>query len=277
LEQLLATDDFVAVRQADDLGAQVVALEAVTGQIVYRKTFTPNTGEQPALNMALAPDGTLVWTIPDRVCGKDLYDPSRNLKFGKFPLMDNAQLFNGAVAEEQLIVADGRILAVSDAAQYLRVLSLDNGREGGAVRSPLATQAPQNNWNVFLRVVGPRLYVVNAKNALGYNLNNLDDSWPGWTDTKWGVMRESFFGRDHIVLLSQLIDPTAPPAPSAARHRLIAYSRAIDPKTGKELGQLDVSEPITHPAGIDQWQGVESGFYYHSLDRKLHYLRGSAK
>jgi hypothetical protein len=277
LDRLTATDDFVAVQQADDLGAQIVAIEALNGQVVYRKIFVPSGGEQPALNMALAADGTLVWSLTDRVCGKDLYDSTRNLKFGKFSLADNGQMFNGAIGDEQLIVADGRILAISDSAQYLRVLLLDSGRQDNTVRSPLATQSPQNNWNVYLRVIGPRLYVVNTRNVLGYNLNNPDDTWPGYTDTKWGVMRDSFFGRDHIVLMLQVIDANAAPVPSAGRYRLVAYSRAINPDSGKESGYLDVSEPVTHPAGIDQWQGVEGGFYYRSLDRKLHFLRGAAK
>ena len=39
---------------------------------------------------------------------------------------------------------------------------------------------------------------------------------------------------------------------------------------------MDLAAPISHEAGIDQWQAVEGGFYYHSVDRKAHFLQGNA-
>src|SRR5204862_7673106 len=79
LNQMLASDDFIVVRFVDDFGAQIVALETFGGQIVMRRLFGPEAAPGP-INLALSPDGTLVYTLQDRVCGQDLYEPGRALK-----------------------------------------------------------------------------------------------------------------------------------------------------------------------------------------------------
>jgi len=37
-----------------------------------KKSYTLDGGIVP-INLALSPDGMLVWTMLDRICGKDLY------------------------------------------------------------------------------------------------------------------------------------------------------------------------------------------------------------
>jgi outer membrane protein assembly factor BamB len=297
IDQLVANDDFIAARFDDDGGVQLVALDTFAGQVVMRTTFTPDTA--PA-NIALAPDGTLLYTRPDRVCGKDLYEPGNSLKFGG----DSAtapegagQVFNrtGApggddldTAAEQIVVAQGRIYAVADHGQFVRVLSLYDGREIG---HKLQTEA--KDWNVRLRVVGPRLYVFTSETAFSYHVVREDESWMGTIDRfQRPTVRDFFIGKSHVVLLDQSAAAMQQMAGGAGggggageagpdtspRFRLLAYAR-YPTAAGRddESGKFDQSVDITHAVGIHlkQWQGVEGGFYYHSVDRKLHFLKGS--
>ena len=115
-------------------------------------------------NIALLPDGTLLYTLPDRLCGKDLYEPQKGLKFGDSTTMENNPVFAGVSGDDQLVVAEGRVLAVSNNGS-VRVLSLDDGHESN---NALGT-GENNAANVWLRLVGPRLYVISQRSA-GCNL-----------------------------------------------------------------------------------------------------------
>ncbi len=74
LDRVAATEDFTAVKATDDAGVRLVALDTFTGQIRGTKTFNVQTGLTP-VNIPLAADGTLVYTLPDRLVLKDLYKP----------------------------------------------------------------------------------------------------------------------------------------------------------------------------------------------------------
>jgi hypothetical protein len=178
--QVLANDDFVAVRYPDDTGSHIVALDTFAGQTVFNLTV-PAGSPNPPMNMALSPDGTLLYSLPDRICGKDLFESGTNLRFGKDPLNNpESRPFENAVGPDQLIVSQGQILAVGDQGQYVHVVSLDTGKES---RPPLSTNAPPppNQWRVGLRTVGPRLYVVTRKSVHNYDLDrpSPDPSNPG--------------------------------------------------------------------------------------------------
>ena len=273
LEQLVANDDFVAGRFIDEGGPQLVALETFGGQIVMRTTFTPETAP---LNIELAPDGTLLYTRPDRICGKNLYEPASKLKFGDQPLADGQRIFDGSGGADQIVVAEGRIYAVADNGQFIRVLSLEQGKEVG---NRLSTGSTDFN-NVRMQVVGPRLYVFNSRTVTSYHVVRDDESWTGLIDSfQAPSIRDAFIGRQHIVLLDQPTPPGVEPAGDAApRFRLLAYGRYPTAEgRDDESGKFDQSVDITHPVGIHvrQWQAVEGGFYYHSVDRKVHFLKGA--
>jgi hypothetical protein len=283
LEQLVASDDFLAARFSDSGGPQLVALETFGGQVVMRTSFTPETAPS---NVALAPDGTLLYTRPDRICGKDLYEPGAALKFGGDAAVgaEGGRVFdrNGApggdddqTAAEQIVVAEGRIYAVADQGQFVRVLSLSEGKE---VANRLSTGS--NDWNVRMRVVGPRLYVFNSQTVTSYHVVRDDESWKGLVDTfQAPSVVDQFIGKQHVVLLDQPTAPGAEPSgETSARFRLLAYGRyPTAPGRDDESGKFDQSVDVQHPVGIHvrQWQAVEGGFYYHSVDRKVHFLKGS--
>jgi hypothetical protein len=274
--QFVTSDDFVAFRFVDERGMQIVALDTYAGQVVHSRAFTNESGEIPQ-NMALSPDGTLLYTLPNRLCAKDLYEPKKELKFGESSSIENNPAFSGMVGPEQLVVADGRVLAVSDNGQIVRVLSLEDGHESS---NPLNTGA--NSANVWLRVVGSRLYCVSQRTACAYNLNDPDDHWPPSMEVRLTPnVRDAFIGKRHLVLLDQPSAPNAEPLPAgqpASHFRLLAYARYSPAGKTGESGKLDQDPSVTHSAGIDAtWQPVDGGFYYRSLDRKLHFLRGSAE
>jgi len=169
-------------------------------------------------------------------------------------------------------VAEGRVLAVADNGQFVRVMSIDDGQE---IYSPLATKA--NNWNVWIRTVGPRMYVINSQQVLGYSLDHPDDNWTGTKPVGNPTIRDAFIGKNHIVLLDQPTPAGVEPPATSGHFRLLAYGRYPkgEGKTG-ESGKFDQSPDVTDDAGIDQWQPVDGGFYYRSVDRKAHFLKGSA-
>jgi len=273
LEQMVASDDFVAARFVDDSGPQIVALETFGGQVVLRTTFSGN--ETGPLNIQLAPDGTLLYTRPDRICGKDLYEPGNTLKFGQNAVADGQRIFEGAGGPDQIVIAEGRIYAVADNGQFVRVLSLIDGRE---VSNRLSTEA--TDWNVRMRVVGPRLYVFDSKTVTSYHVDRDDQSWRGLIDSfEAPTIRDEFIGKQHVVLLDQPTPPGAEPSSDVApRFKLLAYGRyPTAPDRDDESGKFDQSVAVSHPVGINlkQWQPVEGGFYYRSVDGKAHFLKGS--
>lgn len=292
IERLLATDDFTVVRQVDDFTQHILALDSYSGRILYHRHFNAQQGLL-SQNLALSADGILVYTLPDRLCGKDLYEPGDGLKFEEPRQSPGGAMppYMGATQEDQLLISEGRILALSDGGQFVRVHSLETGRllrhtdpnSKTEVDSLLGTtdSDPRGSGrnpkvpSAAMRIVGPYLYIIGGSNLSGYNLERPDLNWTSALDPDITPnVRDVFVGQHHLVLLDQ---PTAKtPGAAASFYRLHAYSLAkLLDRPGQESGVLDHLEDITDPAGITQWQAVNGGFYYLSGDNKLHYLRGS--
>jgi hypothetical protein len=248
IERLVATDDFAVSMLTEGNSRQLVALDALNGQVVRRFTFPGESGGVP-INLALAPDGMLVWLTPDRLCGKDLFEPSTQLNYGEAPAPDqpnfNAQMnpnmagtpFAGAVNPDQLLISEGRILVVGMEGRYVLMHSLESGRmldykepNGRLVPSRLSTSGQSNvtpGWNVALHLVGPMLYVVSATGQpMAYEL---DTPWKGW---RGSIMQASqtidyqdpMIDPKFLVLPSRAArpgaGPGAPPFPGAVQRNL---------------------------------------------------------
>jgi outer membrane protein assembly factor BamB len=286
ITQLIANDDFTVARFSDPAAAQIAVLDTFSGQPVGpRRVFPVENARQP-VNMALSPDGTLVWTTPGQLCGKYLFEPDKKLNFQVPEQPDNNPRYLNATLPDQLVIANGQILVVTDNGQYVRVHTLEDGKPS-ADSKPLSTgtQGPV----ATLRTLGSRVYVIHPKGAVSYNLDRpAEDNWgPGF-----GIMqptpavREAMIGQDYLVLLDQLTGGLPNPNPAAGQpvpgrqaYRLLGYSRAAikrdDGQIG-ESGRLDCDSIIKSPAGIStEWQGVNGGFYYRALDRTVHFLRGA--
>ena len=293
ITQLLANDDFTVARFSDPAAAQIAVLDTFTGQPAGPRRVFPTENARQPVNMALSPDGTLVWTTPGQLCGKYLFEPGKELNFQVPEQPDNNPRYMNATLPEQLVIANGQILVVTDNGQYVRVHALEDGKPT-ADSKPLFTgaQAP----GVTLRTLGSRLYVVHPTGAVSYNLDRpSEDKWglpPGNIQPKPSV-RDAMIGRDYLVLIDQLggAAPAAPnlnrnagaapaqPAPARQAYRLLAYSRAaIKREDGEviESGRIDYWDTISSPAGISsEWQGVNRGFYYRTLDRTVRFLQGA--
>ena len=119
---------------------------------------------------------------------KDLYK-AWNDPGGEKPVAGPVQQppYTGATRPDQLVIAEGRILALADAGpnigvspdKYVRLHSLETGmplplkfRTGkGDEQVDRNLTTYNNSWDVALRVVGSHLYVVGSRAVVSYNLD----------------------------------------------------------------------------------------------------------
>ena len=163
IDRLCANEDFTVVKVSDDTTVKLAAMDTFTGQMLGSKTFIAQNGLVP-VNLALSADGTLVYTLPDRLCLKNLYAPWPDSSDREVQGPAGMPPFGGAPQPDQLVIAEGRILALADNGtdKYVRVHSLETGNP-----IPLKIASPQGdqevdrvltagkNWNVSLRVRRP--------------------------------------------------------------------------------------------------------------------------
>ena len=237
VERLLANEDFVVVKVTDAATTQLVAIDTLTGQLVRRLSFPNDSGNVP-VNLALAPDGMLVWTQVDRMCGKDLFETRRELTFEVVAGLDDRKpnqpvnvnvdgqpmnpIYAGATQFDQLVISEGRVLAVTDNGRYVSAHSLESGKlldytnkEGRSEKFRLSTVASSGSkqaaaptdWSVSLNVVGQMLYVTTRQaGPVAYNLDNPRDAWDGAIDVNTApnlLYQEAMIGQDFFVVLGQ--------------------------------------------------------------------------
>ena len=219
LDRVVATEDFTVVRASDDVSIRLIALDTFTGQpLGPPKSFSPQMGLVP-MNLALSPDGTLVYTLPDRLVLKDLYKWSEASGERSIPGAAQQPPFTGAVRPEQLVVSEGRILALADGGpqiglspdKYVRLHSLETGlalplryktgKGDEEVHRVLTTF--NKNWDVALRVVGPHLYIVGGRAVVSYNLDRPSETWSTKDTLPMGNVRDAFIGQNFLAVLEQ--------------------------------------------------------------------------
>ncbi|MDB5289757.1 MAG: outer rane biosis protein BamB [Phycisphaerales bacterium] len=247
VDRLAANEDFTVVRVSDEGTVRIAAFDTATGQLRSTHSWVVQNGMVP-VNLALAADGTLVYTMPDRLCLKDLYKP-----WGDSPekeVLANAGLppFGNATQPDQLLISEGRILALADngSEKYVRVHSLETGQP-----VPLRYRSPQGDqdvdrilsagksWSVSLRVIGPHLYVVGPDGVISYNLDRPAETWTTTVDPTTSLnVRDMFIGQEFLVLLHEEAPGYAEAAPDGAA------APAAQP--GVPAGQ---PAPATQPAG----------------------------
>ena len=298
--RLFATDVFVVAHYAGTGAARTLALDALDGRPRLTRDFP--AGSPAPSNLTLAPDGTLVWLLPDKVSVKDLFDADEKVTREQ-TVRGRAGIppFQFAGAEDQLVVTDGTILAVSDVmpegpSPTQRVLAFRL-----ADATPLKVRAPQLNKEidvefnpgapkdspaVGLRAVGSRFYVVGPKSLVGYDLHRPGDMWSKFADPSWDG-REAFVAvaSENVLLVdvpAGAADNAAdnggadrPPTSSMARVETFTRDRLPD---GTESGNGRQWKDVTDRAGIDlrHWQAADGGLYYASADGALHLLPGAA-
>ena len=258
------------------------------------------------VNLALAQDGSLVYVLPDRVCCKDLFDAEPKLRFERPVMRGNvATTFAGFSEPDQLLVRDGRIIAVSDGGAFVRVYALSDGHplgHGNDDGLPWNTSVTPATWNVHLRLAGNRLYITGPQELTNYGLGaDPTDYWPKPIQNTDGPHQTSVVIQDIVITpentLLVLVPPqnlgngnqgvlqlnglaginAAPPVPEAkpTTVRIRPFSRQIVP-SGHESGICtNFDRVITDPAGIADLQIVDGGIYYLTGDHRVHFLRGT--
>jgi outer membrane protein assembly factor BamB/tetratricopeptide (TPR) repeat protein len=232
-ERVVATEDFTVVKAGDDLTVRMFALDTFSGRVLGNKAYARQSNSYP-VNLALSPEGTLVYTLPDKLCLKDLYKPwdeEEKVAQSAGPNGTPAQpIYIGASQPGQLVIAEGRILALADSIstltgvgvpsneKYVRVHSLETGQmlsmrytaDGSKREVDQILTSGTKDWNVMIRNVGARVYVVGPKQVYGYNLDKPGESWRGSTnmfdsDTLQDDVnfRDAFIGTRHLVVLDQ--------------------------------------------------------------------------
>jgi outer membrane protein assembly factor BamB len=219
LDRVVATEDFAVARASDESTVRLIVLDTFTGQHIGTKPFAVQPSIVP-MNLALSADGTLVYTLPTALVLKDLYkawnDPGSEKTI---PGPAQQPPYTGATRPDQLVIAEGRILALADGGpqigvipdKYVRLHSLETGLalplryktgKGDEEIDRILTTA-NKGWDVGLRVVGSHLYVVGSRAVVSYNLDRPAESWNTANTLPNATIRDAFIGHNFIAVLQQ--------------------------------------------------------------------------
>lgn len=278
IERILANGDFIVVRSVGADEQKLIALNAFDGREIFRRGFgeSESTG---LMNVALAPQGVLVFTTGGAIAGKDLYEGGDALTFqtdGRHVRGDQARArpgmggaggypYIGMIRPDQLVISGDRILALSDGGQFVRVHSLVNGEllkrrdAEHKLDIPALLSTGTQGWTVSLRTGAHRLYVLDQQNVSCYGVEDATEQW------RWESVAEAEFSNLYI---GQGILAVLDGSQQGARG-MLCFSRE-ELSGGRESGLLRFS--IRLPEGSD-WEPVEGGFYY-VAQGAAHFLRG---
>jgi outer membrane protein assembly factor BamB/tetratricopeptide (TPR) repeat protein len=309
VDRFVADADFTVIKAEDDSTIRLAVLDTFTGHVRGTRSWPRDSNNYPQ-NIALSPDGTLVYTLVDRICFKDLYRPWEQRAIEKILTAGQAS-FLGLIGPDQLILSEGRAMAICDSGdgvrqgeKFVRLYSIETGdpvmlnfSDGQQLEKALSIGT--KSVDVTLRMVGPRLYAIAPDAAICYNIETPDDHYQMFDQESEGMSAHSaFMGQDYLVIVSPAPPPggnVPPPAPVpvgpvvlpqppvvalppqpvvAPTWNIYAFRREI--VKGKEAGVLDYDLPVTDPAGItSSWQAIDGGLIYLSADHKLHMLLGT--
>ena len=305
IERLVASEDFTALKMTDEGTTRLLVLDNFNGEI-HKLICVASDPNLVPINMAMSPDGMLVWTLVDRLCGKDLYEPDSaiNSADARKPTFQypntprdannpNGAIMNGTYfgcnQRGQLLIRGRQVIALEQNGRFVSVHSLDDGslathRSGGQEVKTLLTTGISQAFNgqpaeipVTLRLVGSELYAYGSRSLLGYNLDDPEKSWR--SDTGMSVSpnyRTALPTRDFLVMAGEPGTKKFVENPATRLFQLRLYKRTIPQETpGVEGGKLEQTHDLAEPAGIIAWQAVEGGLYYLSGDHNLHFLRGA--
>lgn len=256
--RLLASDDFAATRHSTGGRNSIVGIDTDTGRMVFRRSFSP---DHPIQNLALSDDGKLVFTLPNRLTCRDLFDQSDRTLFD-FPVANNAP-FAGQDGPDQLLITNDMIAAVTDGGMAVRLYSLFTGRpmlsanRQTGVSEPAIAFVPHGRPSiVHLTEAAPYLYAHTTSSIRALNLQQTD---PAERRLPATVMNISTLipGARHLVAIEPA--PRVGNPPGVASLNLICFSRA--PGKAGESGRLDHLWSLQPETPIVSWQLLETGLY----------------
>lgn len=283
--RLLASDDFTVLRIQQTEAIDLVVINSFTGELIGRKSFPIEPQNEFPYSMALSPDGTLVYTLPDRLCVQDLYEANltpqgMEPKATSTPDPKSPQLFLSDGEPDQLLLYGGRAYAVSDQGIFIRVFSLDTAapepahsadaqQDAGILRTDFLASP-----NVSLHISGGYLYAVSQRNAAAFQL---DSPWAGWRTDDSMLARDFeqiLFGRDYLFILDRQYPPATVSNKAGSRVILAGYSRAHSKSHPESESGLGPYPCEINDATAADWQTIDGGIAYSAKDG-IHILQGT--
>ena len=273
------------------------AVDTFSGHVRGSTSFARNTNSFPQ-NLALADDGTLVYTLPDRICFKDLFKPwSQHPIEQRLP--NGTATFFGMIGPEQLLIAGNRVVALADSGgtngageKFIHVYALDSGNAvnvtvGDKQQVELALSAATKQVRTRLVVVGTRLFSIAPDACMSYDLANLDQHEAIFgREMPLAPVWQTFIGSDFLIMAGDDADPNdARPIPPGVaplqpvdNHKILLNAFGRYQTQHGEGTRLDYQFHFAEPSGVtDQWQPINAGLCYRTNDHKLHVLVGAAK
>jgi hypothetical protein len=274
IDQLLANGHFTVARIDDPAGSQVVVFDTRNGRVMGRRGFSGDSTPGQLVNVALSEEGTLAFTLLNRVMIKDLYDAWKipPAELGAHLNQDPTSFIGLSQSNplgDQLIVKGGRLVCLYDSGRYMRGFDLI-----GNVEPTLPLNTGSDSPAVGMQMVGSRVFVVRTGGMKQYNLADSHDHTDlQWRDELGNIphVQSMLLGRDYAVLLEDKIDRGPAGSPLVT---ILAYSRAPVKGTTHESGKLDYSPTVRSRSGMTDWLAADGGIYYLAKDGKLRFLRG---
>jgi len=272
---LLANDDFTVVRTQDSQTAEIQVYNSLSGELLGRKSFGLDTAAYP-INLALAADGTLVYTLPGQLCIQDLFEANLSPQGMEPGVAKDVELPNqppmflgaGRPQPEQLLIHGGRVFAVANSGKEIRIFSIDTGdlwqtegRNGLETTGVVPTSS--TSANVRLHISGNYLFVFSPRNVITYRIDPPKAGWD-WKDdpTRVTNYKQMLFGKDYLAL----VDRPGPPATESNRPgnrvTLNFFNRMVKELPDEEAGFLLFNPEFPVIDDNLALQAVEGGVAY---------------
>jgi outer membrane protein assembly factor BamB len=287
---LLANDDFTVARVQNGQSVDLQVYNTFSGEVVGKKMFQGDQGVVP-INVALATDGTLVYTLPSQICIQDLFEANNQPQGMEPGITKDADagpqqvqaIYQGAGQPEpdQLLIYGGRVFVVANSGKEVRVYSIDTGDPWQyhgpgqvTVKVPFVTNS--NSANVRLHISGNYLYAYNPRNIVAYRIDPPTEKWDDGDDAvRLTNYQQMLFGKDYVCLVDRPAPPIAEsnrPGSKLTLNFFIRHAPELPPE--KESGLLTFQPELKIEGDNYALQPVEGGIAYFT-GRTIHELMGA--
>jgi outer membrane protein assembly factor BamB len=250
ISSLLTSDDFTVIRYQDGQTMQLEVYDSLSGDLLGKKSFGMETGIYP-INLALAADGTLVYTLPNQLCIQDVakanlspqgMDPDVVAEAG--PPQGQILQGGGQPEPDQLLIHSGRIFAVANSGKEVRIFSIETGdpwvyrsRDGQTTSGVFATESTSPN--VRLHISGNYLFVLSPRNLMAYRIDPPTEPWEPYFDAmKDTNYQQALFGRDYLGLADRPSQPLSESNRAGNKLTLSFFIRSVKSLPDKESGLM---------------------------------------
>ncbi|HEY1923364.1 MAG TPA: PQQ-binding-like beta-propeller repeat protein, partial [Tepidisphaeraceae bacterium] len=247
IDALLANDDFTVVRVQAGQDIQLQVFNSFSGEPIGRKSFALDSGIVP-VNLALAADGTLAYTLPNQLCIQDLFEanPSEGgmePRITTDPIPNASLMFQGCNGPDQLLIHGGRVFALANNGTGVRVYSTDtgeawhytapHGRPDFNGLFPTGSTSP----NVTLHISGNYLFILSPRHLTASRIDPPTENWETGDDpTKATDYEQLLYGKDYLVMVDHPGQPLAVSNRAGSKLTLNFFNRSVKGLADKDGG-----------------------------------------